>query len=134
MKITTNAPEIAQKLTIRSAATRARVVKVVHKHTLLLLAGVKANAHLPSEGPPGPRYITGDYNRSWNVRFSGNGSVSRGTVGTNKEQARRLEYGFTGTDSLGRHYAQPPYVHVLPAVEAQKDPYLTELREELKKP
>lgn len=134
MAIQTNAPEIAKRITMRSAETRARVIKVVRKHTLLALAKVKANANLPKDGPPGPRNITGDYNRSWNATFQGNGTVSRGIIGTNKAQGRRLEYGFTGTDSLGRHYAQPPYPHLGPAVKDQEPLFIEDLREELKRP
>ena len=37
------------------------------------------------------------------------------TVSSPDEFANRLEYGFIGTDSLGRHYAQPPQPHFRPA-------------------
>ncbi|MFI1177014.1 hypothetical protein [Streptomyces melanogenes] len=40
-----------------------------------------------------------------------------GKVGTSAPQARRLEFGFVGVDSLGRRYAQRPYPHLGPAVE-----------------
>ncbi len=32
--------------------------------------------------------------------------------------APRVEFGFTGTDSKGRHYNQPPYPFLFPAAEA----------------
>jgi hypothetical protein len=38
------------------------------------------------------------------------------TIGTDLPYGRRLEFGFTGTDSLGRNYAQPPFPHVQPAL------------------
>jgi hypothetical protein len=31
--------------------------------------------------------------------------------------SRRLELGFSGTDSAGRHYNQPPYPYLRPAYE-----------------
>jgi hypothetical protein len=35
--------------------------------------------------------------------------------------ARRLEYGFVGVDSLGRHYHQPAYPYMRPAWDTQQD-------------
>lgn len=34
------------------------------------------------------------------------------------EYAPRIEFGFVGTDSRGRHFNQPPYPFLFPAVEA----------------
>ncbi|MFJ8310970.1 MULTISPECIES: hypothetical protein [unclassified Streptomyces] len=39
-------------------------------------------------------------------------------TGSNGPQARPLKYGFAGTDSLGRRYAQPRFPHVGPAMRA----------------
>lgn len=36
--------------------------------------------------------------------------------------ARRLEFGFIGVDSLGRHYHQPPYPYMRPAYDSQQQP------------
>lgn len=70
-----------------------------------------------ASGRPGPRVITGDYRRS----ISGQvvaiaGSRITGQIGTNAAQARRLEFGFFGPDSLGRQFAQSPRPHFAPAV------------------
>lgn len=73
------------------------------------LGKVKANA----SGRPGPRRVTGDYTRSMNVAHSGDESV----VSTNAAQALRLEHGFHGADSRGRHYNQGPLPHWRPAFE-----------------
>lgn len=73
------------------------------------LAMIRRNA----SGRPGPNAPTGDYRRSWTIKFHLSGNV---TIGTNAPQGRRLEHGFTGTDSLGRVYAQKAYPHVGPAV------------------
>lgn len=80
-----------------------------------------------ASGRPGPRTITGDYRRSFTTEpfamFGGSGWV----VGTNKAQARRLEFGFSGTDSLGRNYNQPPYPHVRPATAEVEQQYAPDM-------
>lgn len=66
---------------------------------------------------PGPRVITGQYRASWDSEVHRVGPVITGEVGSAAPQARRLEFGFVGVDSLGRHYSQRPYPHLGPAVE-----------------
>ncbi|MFD7922544.1 HK97 gp10 family phage protein [Streptomyces sp. NPDC059740] len=96
----------------RVAPTIARNVRREAEH---LRDDIRSNA----SGRPGPNVITGDYRSSWRVApfaVSGGGGA---TVGTDRPQGRRLEFGFWDmTDSLGRHYFQPPYPHVEPAVSA----------------
>ncbi|KOU06467.1 hypothetical protein ADK86_05990 [Streptomyces sp. NRRL F-5755] len=53
--------------------------------------------------------ITGAYRASWHADVQDAGPVVVAEVGTSAAQARRLESGFVGADSLGRHYAQPPF-------------------------
>ena len=43
-----------------------------------------------------------------------------GKVGTNLEYARRVELGFVGVDSRGRHYNQAPRPYLRPALEINK--------------
>jgi len=69
---------------------------------------VKRNA----SGRPGPNVITGAYRESIHAVNTGPYEV---TVGTGAVQAMRLEFGFVGVDSLGRHYQQPPFPHFTPA-------------------
>lgn len=85
---------------------------LIRHHGQLLKTRIQANA----SGRPGPNAPTGDYRRSWTVEFSGGIGAAKVTVGTNAPQARRLEFGFHGSDSLGRVYNQPPYPHVAPAI------------------
>jgi hypothetical protein len=106
---------LAGVLSTAAAKVPVKAQKAALRAALLLETRIKANA----SGRPGPRAITGDYRRSWRVtnpRFVG--GVLSVQVGTNKPQARRLEYGFVGTDSIGRVYNQPPFPHVAPAVAA----------------
>ncbi|MFD3516337.1 HK97 gp10 family phage protein [Streptomyces sp. NPDC058657] len=83
-------------------------------HTAEVARGkIRANA----SGRPGPNVITGRYRSSW--QLTGHripyGAVC--TIGTRQPQGRRLEFGFWDmTDSLGRHFFQPPYPHVQPAL------------------
>jgi hypothetical protein len=79
-----------------------------------LLRGIKARA---------PRRA-GDYADSWGLQH---GTDSRGnptiTAGTNHPAGFRLERGFHGTDSLGRHFAESPgHPHVAPAARAAEEP------------
>lgn len=96
--------------------------QAVDQASAMLLTQIKANA----SGRPGPNVDTGDYRRSWTRRKVPGGF----SVGTNRPQARRLEYGFYGADSLGRVYAQPPYPHVGPAADLI-EPAFTRAMEEV---
>lgn len=71
-----------------------------------------------ARGRPGPRAVTGDFNRSIVGDFEVGAGVVFGQIGTNSAQGRRLEYGFVGADVLGRVYNQPPYSYLQPSVPA----------------
>lgn len=83
---------------------------VAHGQTI-----VRGNAR----GRPGPRAPTGDFNRTivGEVEQGGDGTAW-GQIGTNAAQALRLEFGFVGTDVLGRTYNQPPYPYMSRSVDA----------------
>lgn len=119
----TNAGRVAAELAEEAHATPQRVLGVVRRFGQLVETQAKANA----SGRPGPRVITGHLRRSINASTSieGNAVVSR--IGSNAPQARRLELGFTGVDSLGRHYNQPPYPYLGPAVDSQAEPFVRAL-------
>jgi hypothetical protein len=66
-------------------------------------------------GRPGPRRITGHYLTTIDYRVElGTGGYTA-IIYSDAPQARRLELGFYGTDSLGRYYQQPAYEHFRPA-------------------
>jgi Bacteriophage HK97-gp10, putative tail-component len=99
---------------LRAATTvDAQVARKVTYWAHMLETGIKSRAPVR----------TGDYRRSWSTQV--NGMTAR--VGTNKPQARRLEYGFVGADSLGRHYNQAPRPHVRPAFDAVRGPFLKDI-------
>lgn len=72
--------------------------------TTRLLEETKKNA----SGRPGPNIVTGHYYNAF--------MILDGKVVNMSPQARRLEYGFVGTDSLGRQYHQPAFPHFRPAL------------------
>ncbi|GAA3371200.1 hypothetical protein GCM10020367_20900 [Streptomyces sannanensis] len=118
-----NAVQIAAALDARAALTLPQATAVVQHYAMLLETRIKAKA----SGRPGPNAPTGDYRRSWAHEVSTDGVTVTATVGTNKPQARRLEYGFVGADSLGRVFNQPPFPHVGPAVEEIRPLFVTAL-------
>ena len=122
--------EVAADMTALATATRARVAKVVVAHGNLLQAAVKRRANQPRTavrpGQPGegPRRLTGAYQRSIQRRTIHRATRSSSHVGTNAVQARRLEFGFVGTDSLGRTYDQQAYPHFGPALDEAEAPFI----------
>lgn len=72
----------------------------VHRGVLGGQSIVRGNAR----GRPGPRAVTGDFNRSIVGEASRSGMLVSGQIGTNAAQGRRLEFGFVGPDRLGRVY------------------------------
>ncbi len=108
-----NGAQIAALLDGRAAAALPSAVAVVRHHAMLLETAIKANA----SGRPGPEAPTGDYRRSWTNEVQATAAGVEAIIGTNKPQARRLEFGFVGPDILGRIFHQPPYPHVGPALE-----------------
>ncbi|MFD8978687.1 HK97 gp10 family phage protein [Streptomyces sp. NPDC059564] len=101
---------------------RSESEAAVRVSAALLVAQIRQRA----SGRPGPRVITGRYRASWQSEVHAAGPVFVAEVGSNALQARRLEYGFVGTDSLGRRYAQPPFPHVGPAMR-EAGPVVTRL-------
>lgn len=79
-----------------------------------------------ASGRPGPNVITGIYRGSIQVMERSQYEVA---VGTNAPQAMRLEYGFSGTDALGRVYNQPAFPHWTPAKDIIAPQYVEAMRQ-----
>jgi hypothetical protein len=80
-----------------------------------------------SSGRPGPQVITGAYNSNYDVHTAdGDLTVE---AGNSSPQSDRLEYGFAGVDSAGRHYNQPPFPHFRPTLEEVSEPYANDIME-----
>lgn len=90
-----------------------------------------------ASGRPGPNVVTGDYRSRIRIMSRSAGrTFSTVDVGTDHPAARRLEEGFVGIDSLGRHYQQPAFPHWKPGILAlgvSKKKYAAILREALPK-
>ncbi|WP_329126024.1 hypothetical protein [Streptomyces sp. NBC_01353] len=87
------------------------------KHVGTLGVGkIKANA----SGRPGPMVRNSavpNYRDSWKDAHHPIPHGAMCTIGTTKPQGRRLEFGYWDmTDSIGRHFFQPAYPHVQPAL------------------
>ncbi len=116
-EVDTNAHLVAADLVALGVKAGAKAFAVTKTFGEVLLGNVRKRASLPRTGPPGPRLITGDYVRSMSVTTTLTPEGPTATAGTNAPQARRLEFGFNDTDSLGRRYNQPPYPHWGPALD-----------------
>lgn len=122
MQVETNAGEIAASLEHAGVIATARAVAVTRHYGQMLLTTARRNASLPRTAPRGPgtggpRLQTGNLVRSLNLRVITGPGMIAAEVGTNAPQARRLEFGFTGVDALGRRYHQPPYPYLGPALD-----------------
>ena len=77
-----------------------------------------------ASGRPGPNVVTGQYRAGiFAVRLPNGFELA-----SNSPQSKRLEYGFYGTDSLGRNYHQPPFPHMRPALKMTYTEYKERLR------
>jgi hypothetical protein len=123
--ITLGADTVSKAFGAAAATIDAKVDRQLKQWGYLLETKIKGKA----SGRPGPNAPTGDYRRSWTTELGTNLGDRAVIVGTNKPQGRRLEYGFVGVDSLGRHFNQPPYPHVRPAMQEIEGPFLKSLAE-----
>ncbi|MGV9272335.1 HK97 gp10 family phage protein [Streptomyces griseosporeus] len=116
---------LAAALARMGSAARARTRTITRHHAMLLRVRIQRNA----SGRPGPNVITGQYRASWDVRMRYGGGEVTAEVFSDAPQARRLEYGFVGVDSLGRHYRQSPFPHVEPAFRRTEPGFIQALAE-----
>jgi len=120
--------ELAARLDQAADRVGPEVQRTVNRQATLLRAMIRGNA----SGRPGPNIITGRYWASWRTQEFPVPDGGGADVGTNEPQGKRLEFGFFDmTDSLGRHYFQPPYPHVEPAVNALSPQYQQAFRDAL---
>lgn len=126
----TDAHALAADMRVDGVDVSTGVVRVTRMYAMLLETRIKANVY--DWVPPQPEQFarrTGHYRRTWSTSFKGGAGLAIATVGTNAPQARRLEYGFQGPDSLGRVYSDPPRPHVGPAFDTIQPQYIAALRD-----
>lgn len=108
-----NAHVVALDLGRLATATAVKVPGIVRHYGQIYQTRVRAAA----SGRPGPRAITGDYRRSITLEMITIEGRVAAVVGTSHPAGRRLELGYVGVDSLGRHVNAPPYPHFGPPLE-----------------
>jgi hypothetical protein len=125
-----NAYELASDMAGAARQGLEDAKRITRHYGMLLETQIKANVyHWTPPQQPMRHKRTGAYRRSWTTRHASAGGVSTATVGTNAPQARRLEYGFSGPDRLGRVYDDPPRPHVGPAADEWFPKYVDALRD-----
>lgn len=102
---------------------KARTTQAVRDFSSMLVERIQTAA----SGRPGPNIVSGNLYGSMTIdRTIGDADGwGAATVGTEVPYSRRLELGFYGTDSLGRHYNQGPFPFFSRAIEGSVDEFLT---------
>lgn len=109
------AAEYAAQLSMAVKVIPAAVTAVVYETAEEMRLEVKNNARGRANAyGRGPRIKTSRYINSIEVEPAGPFSA---ITYTDTPYAARLEFGFVGVDSLGRHYNQPPYPSWRPALD-----------------
>lgn len=79
---------------------------------------VESAAKNNATGRPGPNVVSNRLRGSITWRLGVDALSVYADIGSAVVYARRIELGFTGTDSLGRFYNQPPFPYLRPALDA----------------
>ncbi|MET8585743.1 HK97 gp10 family phage protein [Streptomyces collinus] len=116
--------ELATRLEHAAAKIGPAIQKGVRHTGELGIARIRGNA----SGRPGPNVVTGAYRSSWRAETRALKYGATCTIGTSLPYGRRLEFGFTGTDSIGRYYDQPPFPHVQPALGFIEQTLMAQMR------
>jgi hypothetical protein len=119
--------ELADRFEAAAKRISPAVARGIDHTATLGIARIRGNA----SGRPGPNAPTGDYRSSWKPRPARARRLPYGamcTLATDAPQGRRLEFGFVGIDSLGRHYDQKPFPHVEPAIDFIGTTLLAQMR------
>lgn len=76
----------------------------------------------------GKRFNITDYDQSIHITQGGwQGDLTDAEVYSSAKQAHRLENGYSGTDSLGRTYHDPPRAHFEPAAQRAESEFYDSL-------
>lgn len=110
---------IAREFQVRSVQSHAEMLAISRHFGQLLKRRVLARC----EGRPGPNRVTGAYQQDLFYDALQSAQLAQLVVGSYSPYARRLEFGFVGVDSLGRHYNQPPFPHFGPAADETMPEY-----------
>ena len=109
-------------------ATLARSVRPSELKTALRLGALLIANEAKIRAP----FLSGDLKRSIGISITTVGGKLETRIGSNLEYARRIEFGFTGEDKLGRFYDQPGQPYLRPAFKAKKKAAVKEIMDVLK--
>ncbi|MCK9929325.1 hypothetical protein MXD62_19435 [Frankia sp. Mgl5] len=104
----------AAQLLAAAAKVEVGIGEVVASQGAELQTAIKAAA----SGRPGPNVITDAFRSGITLEVERGPGHAQAEVSSASPQANRLEFGFNGTDSLGRRYNQPPYPSFGPGFDA----------------
>lgn len=93
----------------------ARLHPITRHYGALVQADVRARAR--------QLFDVSDYDRTIELHMRGKKENPGAVITSTAEQSHRLEYGFTGVDSLGRSDHQPPRPHFRPALAKYASKY-----------
>jgi hypothetical protein len=111
--VVVGARNIAGQFIAKAATIDAEVEVALEKNAQALLLMIQSRAPVR----------TGAYRASWHIERQGNQRL----VGSGAPYGRRLEFGFMGTDALGRSYHQAPQPHVRPSADAIETQYVADM-------
>lgn len=116
--------ELARKLAALETAVAGRVLAAAVESGALVVQN-DAKARAP--------YKTGTLRKSIHTQMGGGSATSaEADVGTDVPYARRIEYGFEGTDERGRSYHQAPRPYLRPALDENADRIQREIGDALR--
>jgi hypothetical protein len=123
--LTATSAEVAAGIALATSAKGRELQRQVRFNASTGVHGPR-EPHIPGTGP-GPNIVTGTYVGSIELEETTVGGVTVATVYTEEVRAQRLEYGFVGEDSIGRHYHQPPFPHWEPAADKVEEEFFRQV-------
>jgi len=101
--------EMVSRMTVATIFVRDKAKQLVNRGN--------ANGKSPSKVGEPPKKVSGRLQTSIVQTVTVEENRVIGRVGSNAKHARRLELGFFGVDSAGRHISQGPRPYLRPSVE-----------------
>src|SRR3954447_17888484 len=123
--LTATSAEVTDGIALATSAKGRELQRQVRLNASTGVHGPR-EPHIPGSGA-GPNIVTGTYVQSIELEETTVGGVTVATVYTDEARAQRLEYGFVGADSLGRHYQQPPFPHWGPASDEVEEAFFRQV-------
>lgn len=121
--IRTNAPQVAARLRANGRAATRAAAEVTTRFGKVLQQTTQQRIRASGLDLDGDSTLVGSVENRNFVGTTYVGSI----VGSREEEAHRLEAGFVGVDSAGRHVDAPPFPAYKPALDALAEDYRREV-------